>query len=44
MSKKLTKDEAAKKRDFHRKRAKYYDKKYIECKAKEKRIGFKWYD
>ncbi len=44
MGKKLTKEELKKKRDYHDKRAEYYDKKYKDAKRKESRIGFKHYD
>jgi|GEM_PF-5595096 len=42
--KKLSKDEIKKKIDYHKKRTKYYQKKYDESEAKARRIGFKFYD
>ncbi len=40
---KLTKEQAENKAKFHKKRAKYYDKKLKEIKEGDSKIGFKFY-
>ena len=42
MAKKLTKKELKKKIKFHKKKTRYYQKKYDSIEAEEKRIGYKW--
>ena len=44
MPKKLDKSDLKKKRDFHKKRVKFYDRKIEAAEKESKRIGFKWYD
>lgn len=44
MSKKQSKEELEKKRDYHLKRVEFYKKKIEEAEKKARRIGFKWYD
>jgi hypothetical protein len=40
----LTIKELVKKRDYHDKRAQYYDEKIKKAESKKSRIGFKHYD
>ena len=40
---KLSKKEIKKKKNFHEKRAKFYEKKLDEIKKEERTPGFKWY-
>tara|TARA_B100000949_G_C14142001_1_gene391040 strand:+ start:234 stop:365 length:132 start_codon:yes stop_codon:yes gene_type:complete len=41
---KLSKKELQKKKAYHKKRAKFYDKKIQEAEKRETRIGFVHYD
>lgn len=44
MGKKLTKDQIKAKKEYHKKRNKYYTKKLKNFEKEERRIGFKHYD